>query len=50
MASTVGIDTVAERLRNTATRLATLDALERHAAPIPTAAALAAAKIYRISA
>ena len=37
-------DTVAERLRDGATREATLDALERHAAPIPTAAALAAAK------
>ena len=35
--------TVAERLRNNATRDAALDALERHAAPIPTAAALAAA-------
>ena len=34
---------VAERLRDRATRTATLDALERHAAPLPTAAALAAA-------
>jgi hypothetical protein len=33
-----------ERLRDRATRLATLDALEAHATPIPTAAALAAAK------
>ena len=40
----VDSSTVAERLRNNATRDAALDALERHAAPIPTAAALAAAK------
>ena len=39
----VAADTVAERLRDRATREAALDALERHAAPIPTAAALAAA-------
>ena len=44
MAATVAADTVAERLRGGATRTAALDALERHAAPIPTAAALAAAK------
>jgi len=40
----IAADTVAERLRDGATRLATLDALERHAAPIPSAATLAAAK------
>jgi hypothetical protein len=34
---------VAERLRDRATRSATLTALERHAAPIPTAVSLAAA-------
>jgi hypothetical protein len=36
-------DTVAERLRDRATRSAALTALERHAAPIPTAVSLAAA-------
>eukprot|EP01046_Picozoa_sp_COSAG06_P049748 COSAG06_NODE_7723_length_2398_cov_5.069161_5_plen_105_part_01 len=36
-------ETVAERLRDRATRSATLAALERHAAPIPTAVSLAAA-------
>eukprot|EP01046_Picozoa_sp_COSAG06_P006602 COSAG06_NODE_312_length_17767_cov_17.644895_5_plen_374_part_00 len=36
-------DTVAERLRDRATRSATLAALESHAAPIPTAVSLAAA-------
>ena len=36
-------ETVAERLRDRATRSATLTALERHAAPIPTAVSLAAA-------
>ena len=36
-------ETVAERLRDRATRSATLAALESHAAPIPTAVALAAA-------
>eukprot|EP01048_Picozoa_sp_COSAG05_P021007 COSAG05_NODE_3736_length_1871_cov_2.442438_1_plen_389_part_00 len=36
-------ETVAERLRDGATRSATLAALESHAAPIPTAVALAAA-------
>ena len=36
-------DTVAERLRDRTTRSATLAALESHAAPIPTAVALAAA-------
>ena len=35
--------TVAERLRDSSTRLATLGALEAHAVPIPTAAALEAA-------
>eukprot|EP01046_Picozoa_sp_COSAG06_P092116 COSAG06_NODE_38356_length_424_cov_1.741538_1_plen_44_part_01 len=36
-------ETVAERLRDRATRSATLAALESHAAPIPTAVSLAAA-------
>eukprot|EP01046_Picozoa_sp_COSAG06_P006347 COSAG06_NODE_297_length_18026_cov_50.901545_8_plen_226_part_00 len=36
-------ETVAERLRDRATRSATLTALESHAAPIPTAVSLAAA-------
>eukprot|EP01046_Picozoa_sp_COSAG06_P050417 COSAG06_NODE_7981_length_2312_cov_5.610120_1_plen_199_part_00 len=36
-------ETVAERLRDRAARSATLGALERHAAPIPTAVSLAAA-------
>ena len=36
-------DTVAERLRDRASRSATLAALESHAAPIPTAVSLAAA-------
>ena len=36
-------DTVAERLRDRTTRFATLATLESHAAPIPTAVALAAA-------
>ena len=36
-------ETVAERLRDRATRSAALTALERHAAPIPTAVSLAAA-------
>jgi hypothetical protein len=36
-------ETVAERLRDRATRSATLAALENHAAPIPTAVSLAAA-------
>ena len=40
----VAPNTVAGRLRDTATRLATLDALERHAAPIPAAVALPAVK------
>ena len=44
MADNIAPDTVAERLRDGATREAALDALERHAAPIPTAAALEAAK------
>ena len=36
-------ETVAERLRDRATRSATLTTLESHAAPIPTAVSLAAA-------
>ena len=44
MADIVADTAVIERLRDRATRLATLDALEAHAAPFPTAAALAAAK------
>jgi hypothetical protein len=39
----IAADTVAERLRDRATRSATLAALESHAAPIPTAVSLAAA-------
>ena len=41
--SEIAADTVAKRLRDRATLLATLDALETHAAPIPTAVSLAAA-------
>jgi hypothetical protein len=39
----IAADTVAERLRDRATRSGTLAALESHAAPIPTAVSLAAA-------
>ena len=39
----LAVETVAERLRDRATRSATLAALESHAAPIPTAVSLAAA-------
>ena len=39
----LAVETVAERLRDRATRSATLTALESHAAPIPTAVSLAAA-------
>eukprot|EP01044_Picomonas_judraskeda_P027812 COSAG03_NODE_8983_length_754_cov_1.490076_1_plen_110_part_10 len=39
----LAVETVAERLRDRATRSATLAALESHAAPIPTAVSLASA-------
>eukprot|EP01043_Picozoa_sp_COSAG02_P028963 COSAG02_NODE_1784_length_10941_cov_179.259823_1_plen_94_part_10 len=39
----LAVETVAERLRDRATRSVALAALERHATPIPTAVSLAAA-------